>query len=114
MTGLAVLGALVFLYVSDALYRSVVARAKPLLPLNFQEERKASYVLGAFIWQQSFPANLRRKYLLSIASGAMAALCVVLIAYSTSHSNWAVFFAGLLLLTIWNGLVGWTKYRNHP
>ena len=114
MTGLAVLAAIVFLYVSDALYRSVVARAKSQFPSDLQEERKASYVLGAFIWQRSFPAELRRKYLWSIGFGALAAFCVVVIAYTTGHSNWAVFFASLLVLTVWNGLVGYTKSRNRP
>ena len=112
MTGYAVLAALAFLYVSDALYRTVVARAKPLMPDNLQEDRKASYSLGAFVWQPSFPADLRRKYLWSIAFGAMAAFCVTLVAYNTRHPNWAVFFAGVLLFVTWHGLVGWTKYRH--
>jgi hypothetical protein len=93
MTGYAVLAAIVCLFVSDALFRTVVAWAKPLLPENLQEERKASYSLGALIWESSFPDDLRRKYLLSIAFGVIAGLCVVLIAYNTDHSNWAVFFA---------------------
>ena len=114
MTGYAVIAAIVSLYVSDALYRTVVARATPLLPDNLQEERKASYSLGALIWEPSFPNELRRKYLWSIAFGALAGFCVVFFAYNTGHSNWAVFFAGLLLLTIANGLLGWTKYRNQP
>lgn len=111
MTGFAVIGALIFLYVSDALYRTVVARAKPLFPLNLQEEHKASFALGALIWERSFPADLRRKYLLSIGFGAIAAFCVALIAYNKGHPIWAAFFVCLLLYVIWHGLVGWTKYR---
>jgi len=111
MTGYVIIGALVFLFVSDALYRSVVTRAKPLFPLSLQEERRASFALGALLWERSFPADLRRKYLLSIGSAALAVFCVALFAYITGHSNWAVFFAGLLLCVAVHGLVAWTKHR---
>ena len=114
MIGNPVIAAIVSQYVSDALYRTIAERAMPLLPDNPHEERKASYSLGALIWEPSFPNELRRKYLWSIAFGALAGFCVVFFAYNTGHSNWAVFFAGLLLLTIANGLLGWTKYRNQP
>ena len=111
MTGYAVIAALVFLYVSDFLYRTVVARAKPLFPLSMQEEHKASFSLGAILWQPAFPADLRRKYLLSIGSGVMAGLCVVIVAYNTGHPNWAMFFACLVSYAIWHGIVAWSKYR---
>ncbi|MGH6726691.1 MAG: hypothetical protein ACREB8_09130 [Pseudolabrys sp.] len=114
MTGYAMLAALAFLYVSDSLHRSVVKRARPLMPDSLQEERKASYALGVFIWDQSFPDDLRRKYLWSVTFGAMAAFCVTLVAYNTRHPNWAVFFAGVLLFVTWHGLSGWAKYRQRP
>lgn len=71
MTGYAFIAAIVSLYVSDALYRTVIAWAK-LLPDKLQEERKVSYSIGALIWEPSLPNNLGRKYLLSIAFGAIA------------------------------------------
>ncbi len=48
MTGFAIIAALISFYVSDMLYRSVVARAKPLFPSNLQDERAASFSLGAY------------------------------------------------------------------
>jgi hypothetical protein len=114
MTGYAVLTAIVCLYVSDSFYRTIIARAKLLLPENLQEERKASYSLGALIWQPSFPDDLRRKYVLSVGFGAVAAFCVTLVAYNTRHPNWTVFFAAVFLFVTWHGLVSWTKYRQRP
>jgi hypothetical protein len=111
MAGYAVIGAMIFLFVSDAIYRAIVRRVKPLFPATMREEREAHYFLGAVIWEPFFPNELRRKYLWSIGFAALAALCVVLVADSTGHPYWAVFFACLLLGVIRQGAVGWTKYR---
>ena len=111
MTGYAVLAALVFLFTSDALYRKVVARAAPLLPLSLQAEAAASFSLGAVIWERTIPNDLRRKYLLSIGFAAMAGLCVTVVAYDTGHPNWTAFFACLLLGVIGHGLRSCMKYR---
>jgi hypothetical protein len=109
MTGYIVFVALALFYGSDLLHRTVVARARPLFPSSLQEERKASFVLGAFVWEPSFPADLRHKYLWAVGLGASAILCVVIIAYNTKHPLWAAFFACLFLLTLWHGLKGWIK-----
>jgi len=114
MTGYAVIGAMVFFYISDALHRAVVRQAKPFFPATIKEEREAHYFLGALIWEPFFPRALRRRYLWSIGFAVLAAFCVVLIADNTGHPYWAVFFAGLLLVMIWRGLDGWTKYRRRP
>jgi hypothetical protein len=111
MTGFAIIAALISFYVSDMFYKSVVARAKPLFPSNLQDERAASFSLGAYIWQPAFPAELRRKYLLSIGFGALAAFWVALIAYNTGHSLWAAFFACLLSYVAWHGVLAWSKHR---
>jgi len=105
MTSYTVIAAIVSLYVSDPLYRTVIAWARPLLTDKMQEEPKASNTLGALIWEPSLPNDLRRKYLLSIAFGAIAAFFAVLFAYTAGRSNWTVDFACLLLLTISNGLL---------
>jgi hypothetical protein len=111
MTGYAAIAAIVFLYVSDFLYRAVVARAKSLFPPNLQEERKASFSLGAILWLPFFPADLRRKYLWSIGFAVMGGFCVVIVSYNTGHRNWAAFFACLVSYAVWHGVTAWSKYR---
>jgi hypothetical protein len=110
MTGYAVFAGIVCMYVSDRLYRSVVARARPLFPESEREERKANYSLGALLWQPAFPDGLRRKYLWSGGFAVLAALFVTIIAYNTRHPNWAAFFAGVLLLLTAQVLVNGVKY----
>jgi len=87
MTGYAVIAAIVSPYVSDPLYRTVIAWGKPLLADKLQEERKAGYSLGALIWEPSLTNNLRRKHLLSIPFGAIAAFSAILFAYNAGRSN---------------------------
>jgi hypothetical protein len=111
MTGCALIAAIFFLYLSDFLYRAVVARARPLYPPLLQEERKASFSLGAILWLPFFPTDLRRKYFWSIGFAIMGGFCVVVVSYNTGHRNWAVFFAGLVCYAIWHGMAAWSKYR---
>ena len=112
ITGIAIIAAIVFLFVSDSLYRTVVARAKPLFPANLQDTDKASFSLGAFMWEANFPNELRRKYLWSIGFATLAGACVTLTAYKTGHLYWAVFFSGLLIFVAGLGITRWTKYRS--
>jgi uncharacterized membrane protein YjjB (DUF3815 family) len=80
--------------------------------VNLQETDKASFSLGALIWEPNFPNELRRQYLWSIGFAALAGFCTTLIAYNTGHLYWAAFFASLLIFVAGFGIMRWTKYRS--
>lgn len=112
LTGLAVVTGLVSLFMSDAFYRSAVARARPLLPDDLQEAHKASFSLGAYLWDADCPIGLRQRYLWSIAFAALALICVVIFALRTGHLYWAIVFAIVLAYSAGIGIIGLIKYRN--
>ena len=112
LTGLAVVTGLVCLFMSDAFYRSAVARVRPLLPSDLRETDKASFSLGAYLWEAGCPIALRQRYLGSIAFAILALACVVIFATRTGHPYWAIFFAGLLTYSGGIGISGLIKYRN--
>lgn len=112
IAGLAIVAAIVCLFVSDALYRSVVAHARPLLPAAMQAEAQASFSLGAFMWRPAFPVALRRRYLLSILFALIAGFCVVLLLLRLGHPYWAASASLLILLITGVAASGLSKYRS--
>ncbi len=110
IAGLAIVAAIVCLFVSDTLYRSVVAGARPLLPENLRTEAQASFSLGAIMWQPAFPVALRRRYLLSILFALIAGFCVVLFLLRLGHPLWAAFFSLVILLVTGIAASGMNKY----
>jgi hypothetical protein len=112
MSGLAAVGAGIFLIIAGAFYGTALARARPLFPSKLQDEQTARFALDALIWEHSFPADLRRKYLWAVGFSALAFLCLALAAYSEGYAIAAILFGCLFLGALWHGLARWTKHRD--
>lgn len=108
MNAMLLLLALTFLVVAG----NALQQIRPDLPPPFQDEDSARSALDTYIWERRFPAESRRKYLLSVAFSAMAFICIAIGAYNADHHLFASVSGLLVIVAVGYGLLRWWQYRD--
>jgi hypothetical protein len=112
MSGLLLLFTLALLITAGGFYYRALEQVRPWFPPNLKDELTARFALDAFIWERSFPADARRKYLVSVGFAAIAFLCPAIALYLQSQFFFAGCFVCLSLLQAGYGLMRWAKYKD--
>ena|SRR5215471_10608365 len=101
-----------FLIAAASFYFSAFDQAAPWFPPEFRNDSRVRIALDVLIWERSFPAEARRKYLLSIGLAAVAMLCAAILLQLQDQFVAAVCFACLFVLGVGCALVRWVKYKD--
>jgi len=101
-----------FFGASAGFYYAALEQVRPFFPPEFKDPYRVRVALDFLIWERSFPAEARRKYLLSTGLAAAAFLCAALVLYLDGQVIAAAFFGCLFLATAGYGFITWAKYNN--
>ncbi|TMK01834.1 MAG: hypothetical protein E6G74_09320 [Alphaproteobacteria bacterium] len=112
MSGLLFLLMLILAGAAAGFYYAALEQVRPFFPPEFRDPYRVRVALDFLIWERSFPAEPRRKYLLSTVLGAAAILCAALLLYLEGQFVAALYFASLFLATIGYAFVTWMKYKD--
>jgi hypothetical protein len=100
------------LIAAGAFYFAALERVRPWFPPEFREADRVNVALDYLIWDRSFPAEARRKYLLSTVFGAAFFFCVTCLLYLEDQLVGAVGFACLFMGAIAYVFMRFRKYRD--
>jgi len=111
MSGLLLLLTVGFLIAAGSFYYTALEQARPWFPPEFRDAYRVRSALDMLIWERSFPAEARRKYLLSMGLGAAAMLCAAILLYLQDQVIAAAGFACLFAYGIGYVLMRSAKYK---
>jgi len=93
-------------------FTAALDEAQPRFPPALQQEEAARVAIDVLIWDRSLPASTRRKFLLSMVFGSLAAGCAAMFMLAQGPPLGALLFGGVFVLGTGTTLARWLKYRD--
>lgn len=112
MSGLLLLLTVAFLIAAGNFYWTALEQVRPWFPPEFRDEYRVRIALDILIWERSFPAGARRKYLLSTGFGVAAMLCAAILLYLHGQVIGSAGFACVFAYGVGYLLMRWAKYKD--